>query len=109
MITNVIAEPKAKIEAKIGSNGFERTFEKALEPFQVKVESLSFIEQTNYPAQKRLICVSNSKKYKVSQWEACEVGSEMWVHSIPFKIKADGKELERYYLRATHSQEAPIS
>lgn len=109
MITNVIAEPKAKIEAKIGSNGFERTFETALEPFQAKVEALAFIEQQNYPAQKRLVVTSNNKKFKVSQWEETSVGAEMWIHSIEFKIKADGKENTRYYLRATNSQEPPIS
>lgn len=109
MITNVIAEPKAKIEAKIGSNGFERTFETALSPFQAKVESLSFIEQVNYPAQKRLIVTSNSKKFKVSQWEETSVGAEMWIHSMEFKIKKDSTELTRYYLRATNSQEPPIS
>lgn len=109
MITNVIAEPKAKIEAKLGGNGFERTFETSLEPFQAKVEALAFIEQQNYPAQKRLVVSSKGKKYKISQWEECTVGAEMWVHSMPFTIKNDGNEVTRYFLKATNSQEAPIS
>ena len=109
MITNVIAEPKAKIEAKVSGNGFERTFENQMESFQGKVEALAFVETQGYGAKKYLVVTSNSKKFKVSQWEETAVGAEMWIHSIEFTIKADGKELTRYYLRATNSQEAPIS
>lgn len=109
MQTNVIDKAQAKIEAKLSSGGFERTFEKQIESFQAKVEALAFVEMQGYGAQKRLIVTSNSKKFKVSQWEETSVGAEIWVHSMPFTIKADGKDTTRYFLKATHSQEPPIS
>ena len=100
MITEVKNVTGEKIAARnVGS--FERTFEEFLESFKAVVVSLVHIEPKGYNAQLRLCVEAGGKKYKVSQWDACEVGEEVMINSKEFTIKQEGKpDLIRYYLVA---------
>ena len=103
---NLVSVEGAVITAR-QSGGFERTFENALEPFKAKVLSQVLLEPKGYSAQVRLICESDNKRYKVSQWEETSVGAEVTIYSKPFEVGEGDNKKTRYFLFASNQPLQP--